>query len=815
MPTLCCGRKISLARFVPLCLILGSSSLILSALPGINQAAPNDVSSGESGPASKMGQKVTEKKRPKEVNIAEPTELNKALHGGVMPAPPHAMSMPMIAPLFLQSERISSAITMINEVEKSISAQLQVFSSEGVEIASKTIDFGPHTRRSVEISDLLATGSTHAAGWIKLTPDASKLSSMAIAAQLSLTLHNQARDSYFEEEFVMAGMSGSSSMRESFEEEPKLRHLRASTLSKSGSPVVALVNTGAQSRKSLLTCVSGVGAMTTASIELNPNEFRLIRPCSQGAKSVVFPESEKDLGSEAGGTDSQAVGVDISTYDPPGEVLAYGLAMASGGEQDDMLALNFKDSSILKSSEMVFLGVPAGSADSLPSAVFSPEAYLSNFGSSPAHVQIRQSYMVGDTPLTNTVADITVPPYSAKRVKIQAEQGAFDLRNSFVISSDQAPAVVDCNLTSRGGAYGAFQLIGKDKRSENGGGHPWTIENGEDATLLLFNHAQESHVFTVNMWASGKHWQKLYTLAAKETKAININRVISEREKGEDDEILPPTATSGDVSWFTADPVQGVGRLLISSKTTGLARNFSCGYNLVLCGAGFYTYDISFNYFNTGTLGPVYGRLCTAWSPTACYGDSYGRGGGSSYRWTSQNPSIAPVSGPGTSAGGLFFGQLPGTAGGQGQISNQYCQAAQNGTAVVLPVIQISSVTANPTSIFASIPSKNTTTIEVQLYFEGKPTSNDPHTITVGLASYRTTPGGNNITYEGEKSVDFTYLSKSPISVYFTASADAQTATGNVVVSAVARPDNEKVTVKLPAGTPPAAANNTTITTNK
>ena len=812
MPTLCCGRKISLARFVPLCLILGSSSLILSALPGINQAAPNDVSSGESGPASKMGQKVTEKKRPEEVNIAEPTELNKALHGGVMPAPPHAMSMPMIAPLFLQSERISSAVTMINEVEKSVSAQLQVYSSEGVEIASKTIDFGPHTRRSVEISDLLGPGSTHAAGWIKLTPDASKLSSMAIAAQLSLTLHNQAHDSYFEEEFVMAGMSGSSSMRESFEEEPKIRHLRASTLSESGSPMVALVNTGAESRKSLLTCVSAVGAMTTASIELKPNEFRLVRPCSRGANKVRFPEAEQDLGSKVRGTHSQAFGIDISTYDPPGEVLAYGVAMASGDDQDDILALNFKDSSILKSSEIVFLGVPAGSADSLPSALFSPEAYLSNFGDNTAHVRIEQSYMVGETPLTHTVADVAVPPYSAKRVKIKAEQGAFDLRNSFVISSDQAPAVVDCNLTSRGGPYGAFQLIGKDKRSENGGGHPWTIENGEDATLLLFNHAQESHVFTVNMWASKKHWQKLYTLAANETKAISINKVISEREKGEDDETLPTTATSGDVSWFTADPLQGVGRLLISSKTTGLARNFSCGYNIVLCGAGLYTYEVSFNYFNTGTLGPIYGQSCTAWSPTACYGDSYGRGGGSSYSWTSLNPSIAPVSGPGTSAGGLFFGQLPGTAGGQGQISNQYCQAAQNGTTTVIPVVRISRVFASPLSISATTPSRGATTIKVQLYFGERPDVNHPHNIKVSLASYSTSPSGNNITYEGEKLVRFNSESKSPLEATFTAYRDEQTVPGTIVVAAKAVPDNINLTVQEPAGTPPKAANNTEIT---
>ena len=102
---------------------------MLSAMPEINQAAFTDVSSREPSPAAKTSQKITEKKRPKEVNIAEPTELNKALHGGIMPDPPHAMNMPLIAPLFLQSERISSTVTMINEVEKSVSARLQVSSS--------------------------------------------------------------------------------------------------------------------------------------------------------------------------------------------------------------------------------------------------------------------------------------------------------------------------------------------------------------------------------------------------------------------------------------------------------------------------------------------------------------------------------------------------------------------------------------------------------------------------------------------------------------------------------------------------------------
>lgn len=119
----------------------------------------------------------------------------------------------------------------------------------------------------------------------------------------------------------------------------------------------------------------------------------------------------------------------------------------------------------------------------------------------------------------------------------------------------------------------------------------------------------------------------------------------------------------------------------------GLARNFSCGYNIVLCGAALYTSVIGLplNFDSTPlNLGSIYGLTCTAYDPNACSGQSYGSGGGGySYSWNSSNPSITPISGSTTSSSVTLHGHALGQGGAYGFISNGHCEPSGSGTGTV------------------------------------------------------------------------------------------------------------------------------------
>jgi hypothetical protein len=232
------------------------------------------------------------------------------------------------------------------------------------------------------------------------------------------------------------------------------------------------------------------------------------------------------------------------------------------------------------------------------------------------------------------------------------------------------------------------QLIGKDAAdANNGGGHPWTTADGDESTLLLFNHANKPTVFNVNITAAGVTWHQEYTLVASETRSLRISALVAKEVPDLHGKKLPAASKLGEVSWYTASSGDGTGRLIVSNLQTGLARNFSCGYNIVLCGAELYNSAINLLLSTDSapySLGGIYGLACLAYDPNACSGQSYGDGGGGySFWWEASSPSIATVSGSTTSASATFHGNSAGAGGGYGFISNGHCEPSAGGSATV------------------------------------------------------------------------------------------------------------------------------------
>lgn len=265
---------------------------------------------------------------------------------------------------------------------------------------------------------------------------------------------------------------------------------------------------------------------------------------------------------------------------PLGGFAAFGLADHRSGASEYFSTTAFDDPMMKKSSTAVFAGVPVGNASQLPLGTYTPLLALSNFGTQTANVTVTLATMSSDGPKTRPVVTLQIRAGQSKLMKLQGLNGDERMQNSFLVKSDAPPGEVFTKLSAvSDGALHEVELLGKDAESGyNGGGHPWSIANGNDSTLILFNESPDSRKFNVAIgYGNGKAWQKQYRLTSMQTLAIGIRELIEGHVKDDRSNEMPATLTQGDVTWNSGVNA-GQGRLLESNSATAMARSFSCYY---------------------------------------------------------------------------------------------------------------------------------------------------------------------------------------------------------------------------------------------
>lgn len=588
---------------------------------------------------------------------------------------PTRMTMPLVAPVFIEDQNHESVLRMVNELKATVHATVIATAPDGSAIAQQVITFPPHTEQILKLRDLLKrSGMEQATGSVQVIPNPMEVQSMAIAAQLSITDNRSSPPSYLEEELLSPDPSMPSDYRIAV---PALR-----------SPVVALLSTSAKPQSVNITCLHSAAPETVRTLELQPEHLVITPACvaSSGptpALSAMFDEETP------GSTDrSEAMAIEVSGA--PGTFAAWGAASTDSRQTRTRLSLNFINAAALRSPDMIFAGVPVGPTELLDNEDLHPEIAIANFSSAQAHVSVLYSTMAGGEPETRSIPVAPVAPGAAEALPLPELDGDPHMLNSFVVSSDGKPGQVISNMISRGqGSYRAIQLIGKDREDvNNGGAHPWSIADRDTSTVLLFNHTDKPTTFNLNIGAPGVIWHQEYQLLAKETRALDMAEIVREQFPDVQGHTLPATMTAGEVSWFTPDHGNGTGRLIVSNAQAGLARNFSCGSNIVLCGAGLYDSFAGLVLGFDGFLGAVYGNFCTAYDPNACSGQQYGTGGGSSYLWRPSNSGISPVSGANNNSSATFYGNSVGSAYGMGAIYTSTCGASSSGDTSVTSFTQ-------------------------------------------------------------------------------------------------------------------------------
>ncbi|HWG20815.1 MAG TPA: hypothetical protein VG225_09810 [Terracidiphilus sp.] len=612
--------------------------------------------------------------------IAPPTELTSL-------ATPEMAPMPMVAPLFLVDSDTSSSIIIANNSSIPAGATIEVRDLTGSPIAVVHRLLRPHQHQDIDIGDLLASHHNLVpAGSITVTQDAS-LKGMTVASQVLITRSRGARPSYIDEELAMTSVAGSATLRAVADEGI-------------GSGLIAVTSIVDWEQHVTIRCLSEHSESKPVTLTLNGQATALLSSCGGDVASGIdaFQESVNEKPQNA------ILGYELTTDGGASSFSAFGLTPHQRGQDVVYSALPFTDPQLVNSPNSAFAGVPFGSQQALPAGRYSPRLSLTNFSASPANVSVSISttqYEAEGTPQERTVLRRAVIP-ARRTIELQLADSspANGLLQSLFVTSDRKPGEVLGKVVSRSsGELYEIELLNKDQLDENNGGiHPWSVEGDTASHLLLFNYSSAPHNFSVAIWNGIILWNKLYEVAPNETREISINELIADEVPDKDGKRLDPAYQSGVVNWMIPHSGEGTGRLMVTSRSLAMARNFSCGQFIVVCGGYWY----SSGGLSVGQIGEVMNfvpEYCDEFSPSQCTGGSPVESGSGTFNWSVGAPPIArfPNSSQQTvTSWPQVYGVGPGGGSGSVQVTAGSCSVYGYGGFPVNPTVNA----VNPTPFY-------------------------------------------------------------------------------------------------------------------
>lgn len=249
-------------------------------------------------------------------------------------------------------------------------------------------------------------------------------------------------------------------------------------------------------------------------------------------------------------------------------------------------SLNLTNPTEVRSSNIIFTGIPVGPANLFPGATFHPEVAISNFSAQPAQVTVTLAHTIAGKTSAELVQKLALAAHSSKTVQIPAH-GDPAMTNSLTVRSSLPPGEVVAQFVAWGdSSIRTVEMQAKDNDSpQNGGGHPWSTEGGTNSTLFLFNHSPASARKIAVQISNGKElWRKSYLLGSMQTEAVNINDIVANAIPDDQGHVLSKGAREGQIAWIAGFAKWGKGRLMMSRPQEGLARSFSCGICATDCG---------------------------------------------------------------------------------------------------------------------------------------------------------------------------------------------------------------------------------------
>ncbi len=668
-----------------------------------------------------------------------PGTSTAAAHSIYNTAEPMFGAMPLVAPVFLQTDQIDSSITVVNSITFAVNGTVTLRDQGGTVIAHQLISFPSHSSTSIAVKTLLATAGSQAhSGSVTLEQDAA-LKGPALLAQLSMTLHNGSQPVFLEEEFGMPTAHGSTVLQGVASQTRNL-------------PLIAITSVSDAAQTIHASCV---GENTASSaIDLPAFGTAVVQACSwQAVHDTALNFGSSLLNSSTSVVTDHALSLKSDSV--PGAFYAFGLALNGGLDQPQLQPVDFYDPGLLPTSAISYVGVPIGATNLLQTALSAPVLTLANFSGQPRQAAVTWADSSSGTPKVQQIANLTLAPYSSQTAALSTPGGSGFL-NTFTIASNGQPGDVQAHLFTRlGTSQARTELLAKDAHDDhNGGDHPWSTSNGNSSTLLLFNSAKTPMLFHVRISGGGNTWVESYKLAPSETRSISIDGILANGTADHNHHSLPKSLTQGEVQWNTEFGGNGLGRLVVTNTSTAMARSFSCPTYINMCSAQFGPENfedllLEGDPVDLSAIQPVF---CTEYCPNCCgqtspVGSSYGYSFTTS--WSGGNSgTTSQVSSSNTDIylKGISLGQFYIT----GQTQGGSCQVTTQGGGTVVNITtspSAISMSSGDTSVNITVnvnPSSSASSASFALGLQNNPNSSS--TATVGFNPPSSFTGNDNWT---------------------------------------------------------------------
>jgi hypothetical protein len=541
----------------------------------------------------------------------------------------------LAAPLFIADSDFSSGLGLVNGTGIPTYADVTLRALDGTTIAQRRIAFPPRSLRRIDLAEFLkSSGATATAGSIVVIPSA-ELKGPAILSSLAITYTNSQEPNFIDEKLALPSPSSSQT-------------LRGVADKGEGSPLVAITSLASGHQHIAIQCLGPNGVSFSKSITLAAGQSILTEACSTSNSSVA------DLENPAQATTNvsrPATGISLTSDGAPGSFAAFGLAPHQKSGSKFFSSVTFTDPILWLSANSMYGGVPVGTTTELGGGNYVPALSLANFSSNKAaHVTVQYAETSNGASSAHDIQGVTVPPGQTRDLVLENLQGDPDLQNSFLVLSDASPGDLLTKLISVTPLRpGEVEMLGKDQLDrENVGTQPWSIEDGTESTLLLFNHSNAPQTFHVLISGNATTWQKDYDLQSMQTEGINIGDLIANRTPNDAGKTIPAGSTAGEVTWVIGLHGVGRGRILQSNATTGMARSFSCGQVATIASANWTTnQDDLPNGDTVNNIGGVVAVLDLVYLPYCTGSYAYtGNSGGYTFGYSSNSPSVITVLDP-------------------------------------------------------------------------------------------------------------------------------------------------------------------------
>ncbi len=649
-------------------------------------------------------------------------------------------SMPLVAPVFLQTDQIDSSISVVNAITFAVNGTVTLRDQAGTIIGQQTISFPAHSSTPVAMKSLLtAAGSQAHSGSVTLEQDPA-LKGPALLAQLSMTLHTGSQAAFLEEEFGMPTAHGSATLQGVASQTRNL-------------PLIAITSVSDAAQTIHASCIGENTA--SSSIELPAYGTAVVQACSwQGIPDAALNLSSSLLNGTGSTITDHALSLKSDSV--PGAFYAFGFALSGGLDQAQLQPVDFYDPGLLPTSAISYVGVPIGVTNLLAAALSAPTLTLANFSGQPRQATVTWADSSSGTPKVQPIASLTLAPFSTQTTTLSTPGGS-GLLNTFTITSNGQPGDVQAHLFTRmGTSQTRTELLAKDAHDDhNGGDHPWSTANNDHSTLLLFNSGAKVASFHVRISGRGNTWVESYKLAPSETKAISINDIASDQIADRTHRSLPRNLNQGEVQWNTEFGGTGLGRLLVTNTSTALTRSFSCPTYTNMCASQFgpENYEDLLLEGDPVNLSQVQPIFCTEYCPNCC-GQTSPVGSSPAYSfstsWTVSNYSGVTSQISSSNSDILLKGINIGTFYVDAEGEAGSCQAGARGGGTVINVTtspSAISMSSGDTSVNITVnvnPSSSASSASFALNLQNNPNSSS--TATVGFNPPSSFTGNDNWT---------------------------------------------------------------------